>query len=105
MRLADALREGQAIFIGAREPSEGLSLAPVKKAALEPVEAVWGAVVKQAPSLLSALGLLFGMWIVARIARSLITKVLGMTKLDASTSRRGRPSSGGRRRRSSTGSR
>ncbi len=85
IRLADALREGQAIFTVAREPSEGLSLAPVKKAALEPVEAVWGAVVEQAPSLLSALGLLLGMWIVARIARSLITKVLGMTKLDAAT--------------------
>ena len=85
IRLADALREGQAVWTGTVEPSEGLSLAPVQKVALEPAQAIWSAVVERAPALLSALGLLLGMWIFARIARALITKVLGMTKLDAAT--------------------
>lgn len=83
--LSDALREGSALLLGGGEPGEGLSLAPVKKVALEPAQAVWSAVVEHAPALLSALGLLLGMWIFARIARALITKVLGMTKLDAAT--------------------
>ncbi len=61
------------------------TLEPVKTVALRPVEALWAAIVSHAPALLSAAGLLLVMWLVARLARALVTRVLGMTKLDAAT--------------------
>jgi len=69
--------EELAAGLGGASSAEGLSLAPL--------ESIWGAVVKHAPVMLSALGLVLVMWIGARLARALITKVLGMTKLDAVT--------------------
>lgn len=62
--------------------SEG---APVAEAALGPVEALWTAIVAHAPAMLSAFGLLLVMWLVARLARALVTRLLGMTRLDAAT--------------------
>lgn len=65
------------------EPAEALGA--VKQAALGPIESLWSAVVAHAPAILSALGLLLILWIVARVARAVVTRVLGMTRLDAAT--------------------
>lgn len=64
-------------------------LAPVAEgvgqAALGLAQALWGAIVEHAPSMLSALGLLLLMWLVARLTRALVARVLRMTRLDAIT--------------------
>ena len=60
-----------------------MSLAtPLDEAALEPARALWNAVLAHAPAVLSALLLLLVMWLVARVARSLVARLLGLTKLD-----------------------
>lgn len=50
-----------------------------------PVEALWRSIVDHAPALLSAFGLVLVMWLVARVLRSLVARVLGMSRLDAAT--------------------
>ncbi|MCB9701850.1 MAG: hypothetical protein H6711_08160 [Myxococcales bacterium] len=71
----EALRAG--------EPAAALE--PVTSAALRPVEALWATILAHAPALLSAIGLLLAMWLVARVIRSVVARVLGMTRLDALT--------------------
>lgn len=66
-------------------PEVPLAASPITDAALDPLRASWDAIVQFAPSALSALGLLLAMWLVARLLRALIAKLLGMTKLDAAT--------------------
>ncbi len=61
------------------------TVGPLKEAALEPLRALWEAVVEHAPAVLSALGLLLVMWLGAKLVRALIVKVLGLTKLDQAT--------------------
>jgi len=61
------------------------ALDPLKEVALRPLEAFTAAVAARAPAVLSALGLLLAMWLLARLARALVTKLLGLTKLDAVT--------------------
>lgn len=61
-------------------------LAPdLERVALGPLESLRDAVVLRAPAMLSAIGLLIGLWLVARLARALVTRLLGMTRLDAAT--------------------
>ena len=64
-------------------------LAPVAEgvgqAAFGLAQALWGSIVEHAPSMLSALGLLLLMWLVARLTRALVARVLRMTRLDAIT--------------------
>ena len=64
-------------------------MAPVSEAvgrvAFGPLEALWQATVEHAPAMLSALGLLVVMWIVARVVRAIVARVLRMTRLDAMT--------------------
>lgn len=66
------------------EPA-GAAFDPLKEVALRPLEAFTSAVAARAPAVLSALGLLLAMWLLARLARALVTKLLGLTKLDAVT--------------------
>lgn len=63
----------------------GLPGDDVKRVAFGPLEALWGAIVERSPAMLSALGLLLLMWIVARLIRALVARVLKMTRLDAMT--------------------
>ena len=60
-------------------------LEPLREVALRPAAALWEAVLRHAPAVLSAVGLLLFLWIVARLARALVGRVLGLTKLDAVT--------------------
>ncbi len=80
MQMHEAMTHGLSAQTG--EPGV---LEPVTTVAMRPVEALWAAIATRAPALLSALGLLLAMWIVARVARAVVTKLLGMTKLDAVT--------------------
>lgn len=64
------------------EPAAGLGAVRV---ALEPASALWAAAVEHAPAMLSATGLLLVLWLVARVARAVVTRLLGMTRLDAAT--------------------
>ena len=59
-----------------------LATIPLKEAALEPARALWEAIVAHAPSVFSALLLVLIMWGVAYLARSLVVRLLGLTKLD-----------------------
>ena len=54
-------------------------------ASFGPVEALWRAIVDHAPAMLSAFGLVLVMWLAARVLRSLVARVLGMSRLDAAT--------------------
>jgi hypothetical protein len=57
--------------------------AAVASAAFGPVEALWRAAAAHAPAMLSALALLLLLWLVARLARAVVARVLRMTPLDA----------------------
>lgn len=60
-------------------------LGTVQRVALGPLEALRDAVALHAPAMLSALGLVLALWLVARLARVIVTRLLGMTRLDAAT--------------------
>ena len=47
-----------------------------------PLRAFWDQIVDRAPSIATALLILFVLWIVARLVRASIARVVGMTKLD-----------------------
>ncbi|PRQ03593.1 hypothetical protein ENSA5_14280 [Enhygromyxa salina] len=64
-----------------------MMMTPLEEIALEPVESLWAATVEHAPSILSATLLLLVMWLVARLVRALVAKLLGMTKLDEAAGR------------------
>ena len=52
---------------------------------VEPAERVWHELALRAPALGSALALLFGLWLVAKLARAATVRLLRLTKLDAAT--------------------
>jgi small-conductance mechanosensitive channel len=52
---------------------------------LAPVSRLWQEIVARAPTLASALGLLFVLWLVAKVARAATIRVLTVTRLDAVT--------------------
>lgn len=62
----------------------GESASAVQEFIIRPLENMWDKVVEHVPSVATALIVLLGMWIVARILRASVGRVLGMTKLDAS---------------------
>ncbi len=55
----------------------------VERYVLPPAQQVWSQVVAYAPTVLSAAFVLLALWIVARIVRAIVARVLGMTRLDA----------------------
>lgn len=57
----------------------------VRRVALGPLEALYAAAAAHAPAMLSALGLLLVMWLVARVIRAIVARLLKMTRLDAIT--------------------
>ncbi len=59
--------------------------APGPASTFAPLEALLHALAEHAPAMLSALGLLLVMWLVARILRSLVARILGMSRLDTVT--------------------
>lgn len=50
---------------------------------VDPAARVWQEIVTRAPTLGSAIGLVFALWIVAKIARAATTRLLSVTRLDA----------------------
>lgn len=59
------------------------TLASRSQALWDGVGHLWEQVVLLAPRVLSALAVLLGLWVVALALRSVVRRVLGMTKLDA----------------------
>jgi hypothetical protein len=57
----------------------------VRRVTLGPLEALYSAAALHAPAMLTALGLLLVMWIVARVVRAIVARLLKMTRLDAMT--------------------
>ena len=55
----------------------------IERYVLPPAQQVWAQIVAYAPTVLSALFVLLALWIVARIVRAIVARVLGMTRLDA----------------------
>ncbi len=55
----------------------------VSERALRGAEAAWGQVVSHAPRVLTAAALLLGLWVLALVARAVVVRLLGLTKLDA----------------------
>jgi Mechanosensitive ion channel len=65
--------------------SEGLGAAPplIVQVVTEPLVRLWAEVVARAPAMASALAVLLGLWLLARIARSVSERVLKAVKVDA----------------------
>jgi hypothetical protein len=61
----------------------GESESALQEFIIRPLENMWDKVVEHVPSVATALVVLLGMWIVARILRASVSRVLGMTKLDS----------------------